>query len=72
MAIQATAQNPDEVRILFNKYADVLEMYASDQEACQRWQSTKREATACELKAATYREIAAEMREIEFSKEAQP
>lgn len=64
--ITATTTAPDEVARLFEEYAGVLDMYASDQLAMVRRYTTKREKKDAELRAEIYSNIAAEMREIKF------
>lgn len=63
MTLKATTTHPDEVRKHFHDYADVLDIYASDQIASLRWSGGKREK---ELRAKVYAEIAAEIRAIAF------
>lgn len=67
MSIKATTTAPNEVRRLFNEYADILDMYASDQRAMMtRFKVGKKDR---ELRARLYTEIAAEIREIEFTRD---
>lgn len=64
MTISATTTAPDEVKRLFDEYADVLQMYANDQWGMARRNIGKRNA---ELRATLYEEIANEIRSIQFT-----
>jgi hypothetical protein len=63
MTLKATTPHPAEVKKHFDDYADILDIYASDQIASLRWKGGRREK---ELRAKLYAEIAAEMRSIVF------
>jgi 1,2-phenylacetyl-CoA epoxidase catalytic subunit len=64
--MKATTDAPDEVKRLFTEYADVLEVYASDQRAMAARGIRRTDAN---IRAAFYAEIANEMRSIEFVRE---
>lgn len=63
MPLKASTPNPAEVRKHFNDYADVLDVYASDQLASLRWPGDRRRK---ETRAKVYAEIAEEIRAIVF------
>lgn len=65
MSIKATTTAPNEVRRLFNEYADILEMYADDQRAMMT--RFKVGNSLRRVHAELYEQIAKEMREIEFT-----
>ena len=72
MAHKATAKNPDECREMFEQFAILLDIYASDQGAMalrHRNAGSKKELNNCNIRAEVYSGIAQEMREIEWSKE---
>lgn len=65
--ITATTTAPAEVKRLFDEYAGILDMYASDQLAmAERFKVGKKDRL---LRSRLYTEIAAEMREIEFTRD---
>jgi hypothetical protein len=64
MSLRATTPYPDEVRKQFHEYADVLDIYASDQIAMMR-----RKLKGHQIRAEVYAEIAAEIRSIIFEAE---
>lgn len=66
MSLVATTQHPDEVRKHFNDYADVLDIYASDQIAALRWQKTAKSKREVEIRSEVYADIARELRSIKF------
>ena len=70
MPLIATTPHPDEVRKQFHEYADVLDIYASDQMAMIRRTYTKAAMRQCEIRSKIYSEIAAEIRTIKFTEEA--
>lgn len=70
MSLKSYTPYPEEVAQQFAAYADVLDIYASDQIASLRWSGGKqRKKIAAEI----YKQIADEIREIKFEcDEAQP
>lgn len=68
MTITATTAHPAEVSKHFRDYADILDIYASDQVASLRMHRTQTDKKAANLRASVYREIAEEMRAIKFEK----
>lgn len=68
MSHKIKTKNPDEVRQLFESFAEILDVYADDQIACKRY-GTKRDQQHCDVRAKVYRGIATEIREMEYSYE---
>lgn len=65
MSLKAYTPYPEEVAQQFAAYADVLDIYASDQIASLRWTGGKqRKKIAAEI----YKQIADEIREIKFER----
>lgn len=65
MSLKAYTPYPEEVAQQFAAYADVLDIYASDQIASLRWPGGKqRKKIAAEI----YKQIADEIREIKFER----
>lgn len=69
MSISATARDPDDAKRLFGEYADILQMYSSDQFAMMQRLQGKRKREDASLRSTLYQEIADEIRAIEFTKE---
>lgn len=63
MTLKATTPHPVEVAKHFNDYADVLEIYASDQIASLRMKGGKQYK---QIAAKIYQQIADEVRSIKF------
>lgn len=63
MTLKATTPNPAEVAKHFRDYADILDIYASDQLAMLRRNLNPRDA---KTRATVYAEIAYELRTIQF------
>ena len=65
MTLKATANDPADAKRLFDEYAAILDIYASDQLASLRWPGDKK---GREIRAQLYKSIAEEIRSIVFEK----
>lgn len=67
--MKLTTPHAETVKAAFLEYAKMMDAYASDQLASQRWQSHEKNKAACRARAGVYEGIAAEIRELEFVEE---
>lgn len=70
--MKLTTPHAETVKEAFMMFANLMDVYASDQLASQRWQSKAKDKRDCCARSVVYSNLASDIRSIEFIEETAP